>query len=65
MCCNRLLSAELCECAIVHMQENVRRTFSLMSQRGFVRAGDLVVMVTDLRPAEGDIVRSVQVRRVQ
>lgn len=46
------------------LQENVRRTFSLMSQRGLVRTGDLVVVVTDLRPA-GNIIRSVQVRHVQ
>lgn len=36
-----------------------------MSQRGIVKPGDLVVVVTDMRPAEGDISRSVQVRRVQ
>lgn len=46
------------------LQENVKRTFKLMSQRGCVKAGDLVVVVTDLRPGE-DIIRSVQVRHVQ
>ena len=33
--------------------------------RGFVTPGDLVVVVSDLRPHEQDIVRSVQVRRVR
>jgi hypothetical protein len=47
------------------VQANVQRTFALMTQRGIVKAGDLVVVVTDMRPAEGDISRSVQVRRVQ
>lgn len=58
----RMLS---CCLAVLALQENVRRTFNLMSQRGFVRAGDLVVVVTDLRPPEGDIIRSLQVRHVQ
>jgi hypothetical protein len=43
----------------------VRRTFKLMQSRGFVREGDLVVVVSDLRPQKEDIIRSVQVRRVQ
>lgn len=63
-CCGRLCCVPrplLCCWA----QENVRRTFTLMSQRGIVKPGDLVVVVTDMRPAEGDISRSVQVRRVQ
>eukprot|EP00879_Flechtneria_rotunda_P014633 GHRR01015292.1.p1 GENE.GHRR01015292.1~~GHRR01015292.1.p1 ORF type:complete len:163 (+),score=13.56 GHRR01015292.1:978-1466(+) len=46
-------------------EENVKRTFDLMKARRFVRAGDLVVVVSDLRPREEDIIRSVQVRRVQ
>ncbi|KAF6261484.1 putative pyruvate kinase [Scenedesmus sp. NREL 46B-D3] len=46
-------------------EENVRRTFKLMQSRGFVREGDLVVVVSDLRPQKEDIIRSVQVRRVQ
>lgn len=36
-----------------------------MKQRGFVTEGDLVVVVSDLRPRDEDIIRSVQVRRVQ
>lgn len=51
--------------AVHCMQENVRNTFNLMCQRGVVKAGDLVVVVTDLRPAGGDIIRSVQVRHVR
>lgn len=46
------------------MQENVRRTFKLMKSRGLVKEGDLVVVVSDLRPRQEDIVRSVQVRRI-
>lgn len=46
-------------------EENVRNTFNLMCQRGVVKTGDLVVVVTDLRPAGGDIIRSVQVRHVR
>jgi len=59
---HRMLS---CCPALLALQENVRRTFNLMSRRGLVRAGDLVVVVTDLRPPEGDIIRSLQVRHVQ
>jgi hypothetical protein len=36
-----------------------------MSERGLVRAGDTVVVVSDIRPQESDIIRSVQVRTVQ
>jgi hypothetical protein len=36
-----------------------------MKERGLVKAGDLVVVVSDLRPKDEDIIRSVQVRRVQ
>eukprot|EP00775_Hariotina_reticulata_P005779 gene5779-6018_t len=43
-------------------EENVRRTFLLMKERGLVKAGDLVVVVSDLRPKEEDIIRSVQCR---
>lgn len=60
-----LVSLNHCCCCCCWSQENVRRTFTLMSQRGIVKPGDLVVVVTDMRPAEGDISRSVQVRRVQ
>eukprot|EP00877_Chromochloris_zofingiensis_P000483 jgi/Chrzof1/10435/UNPLg00362.t1 len=45
-------------------EENVRRTFKLLKARRFVRENDLVVVVSDLRPNEEDIIRSVQVRRV-
>lgn len=45
-------------------QDNVARAFELMKQRGFVRPGNLVVVVSDLRPRDDEIFRSVQVRRV-
>ncbi|WIA37757.1 hypothetical protein OEZ86_014633 [Tetradesmus obliquus] len=41
-------------------EENVRRTFQLMRSRGFVQQGQLVVVVSDLRPGKEDIIRSVQ-----
>ena len=39
--------------------------FRLLKARSFVKEGDLVVLVSDLRPSEDDIIRSVQMRRVQ
>ena len=39
--------------------------FRLLKARAFVEEGDLVVLVSDLRPSEDDIIRSVQMRRVQ
>lgn len=47
-------------------EDNVQRTFKVLKMRGFVTPGDLVVVVSDLRPSgDLDIVRSIQVRRVQ
>lgn len=54
----------LCTVPPALLQDNVVRTFDLMKSRGFVRPGDLVVVVSDLRPREEEIIRSVQVRRV-
>lgn len=47
------------------LQENVQRTFHLMSARGMVKPGELVVVVSDLRNKETDITRSILVRTVQ
>ena len=47
------------------LQENVRRTFKLMAQRGMVKPNDTVVVVSDIRPNATDIIRSIQVRTVQ
>jgi hypothetical protein len=45
-------------------EENVQRTFRLLKARRLVKEGDLVVVVSDLRPKDEDIIRSVQIRRV-
>jgi pyruvate kinase len=45
-------------------EDNVRRTFLLVKARGLVRPGELVVVVSDLRPANEDVIRGVQIRRV-
>jgi pyruvate kinase len=51
-----------------HPEENVDRTFALLKARSMVSPGDLVVVVSDIRAGAdgegGDVVRSVQVRRV-
>jgi len=43
---------------------NVSRTFSLLKVRELVKPGDLVVVVSDIRPPGQDVVRSAQIRRV-
>lgn len=47
-------------------EDNVQRTFRLLKAREMVRSGDLVVLVSDMKPSkdEPQAVRSVQVRRV-
>jgi len=47
-------------------EENVDRTFRLLKRRDLVQPGDLVVVVSDIRPDSSDasVVRSVQIRRV-
>ena len=47
-------------------EANVQRTFSLLKRRELLSAGDLVVVITDLRtgPGAGEVVRSAQIRRV-
>jgi len=45
-------------------EANVRRSFEALTARGLLCGGDLVVVVSDLRPEQDNIIRSVQVRRV-
>ena len=45
-------------------EENVDRTFALLKRRDLVRPGDLVVVVSDIRPPDEGVVRSVQIRHV-
>jgi pyruvate kinase len=45
-------------------EANVRRSFEALRARGLLSSGDLVVVVSDLRPEQDNIIRSVQVRRV-
>ena len=45
-------------------EKNVGRTFKLLKRRSLVHAGDLVIVVSDLRPDGQTVVRSVQIRRV-
>jgi pyruvate kinase len=45
-------------------EENVDRTFALLKRRDLVQKGDLVVVVSDIRPPNEDVVRSVQIRHV-
>lgn len=45
-------------------EENVKRTFQLLKRRELVKEGDLVVVVSDIRPDDQQVVRSVQVRYV-
>jgi pyruvate kinase len=45
-------------------EANVRRTFSLLKARDLVTPGDLVVVISDIRPENQDVVRSAQIRRV-
>lgn len=45
-------------------EQNIQRTFQLLKRREMVSAQDLVIVVSDLKPLDGSIVRSIQVRRV-
>jgi pyruvate kinase len=45
-------------------EANVSRTFSLLKARDLVKAGDLVIVVSDIRPENQDVVRSAQIRKV-
>ncbi|GBG63558.1 hypothetical protein CBR_g38625 [Chara braunii] len=47
------------------METNVTRTFALLRKRGFMKPGDMVVMVSDLcAPGQREILQSVQIRKV-
>ena len=43
---------------------NVDRTFALLKRRDLVQPGDLVIVVSDIRPPNEGVVRSVQIRHV-
>lgn len=43
---------------------NVDRTFALLKRRDLVQTGDLVIVVSDIRPPNEGVVRSVQIRHV-
>ena len=45
-------------------EQNIQKTFSLLKRREMVGDGDLVIVVSDLKPDDGSVVRSIQVRRV-
>lgn len=45
-------------------EENVDITFRLLKRRDLVKEGDLVIVVSDIRPDDQSVVRSVQIRRV-
>jgi pyruvate kinase len=45
-------------------EANIKRSFEALRSRGLLSSGDLVVVVSDLRPEQDNIIRSVQVRRV-
>lgn len=45
-------------------EENIQKTFQLLKRREMVNPTDLVIVVSDLKPMDGSIVRSIQVRRV-
>lgn len=45
-------------------EENIRKTFQLLKRRDMVQPNDLVIVVSDLKPDEGGVVRSIQVRNV-
>lgn len=45
-------------------EKNIERTFKLLKRRALVHPGDLVVVLSDLRPENGTVVRSIQIRHV-
>ncbi|GBG69105.1 hypothetical protein CBR_g3803 [Chara braunii] len=47
------------------MEMNVKRAFALLQKRGFMKKGEMVVMVSDLcQQGQKEILQSVQIRRV-
>ena len=45
-------------------EQNIQRTFQLLQRRSLVSSGDLVVVVSDLRSEQDQVVRSAQIRYV-
>lgn len=47
------------------MEVNLRRTFCLLKARGMVKAGDLIIVVSDIAPSsQSNMLQSIQVRRI-
>jgi pyruvate kinase len=44
---------------------NVRVAFTFLKARGLASDGDKIVLVSDLKPSPGEIVRSIQVRTIK
>ena len=45
-------------------EANTYKTFNLLKTRTMISPGDLVIVVSDLKPDDGNIVRGIQLRRV-
>ena len=45
-------------------EANIYKTFSLLKTRTMINPGDLVIVLSDLKPEDGQIIRSIQLRRV-
>ena len=45
-------------------EQNVYKTFNLLKRRTMISPGDLVIVLSDLKPEDGTIIRSIQIRRV-
>lgn len=48
----------------VDPERNIRKTFQLLKRRQMVNANDLVIVISDLKPEDGSVVRSIQIRHV-
>ena len=48
----------------VDPERNIRKTFQLLKRRQMVNASDLVIVISDLKPDDGSVVRSIQIRHV-
>jgi pyruvate kinase len=45
-------------------ETNIRKTFQLLKRRQMVNSGDLVIVVSDLKPEDNTVVRTIQIRHV-
>lgn len=45
-------------------EANTYKTFNLLKTRQMISPGDLVIVVSDLKPDDGTVVRGIQLRRV-